>query len=141
MKMRDPVRKLSNNIGDVMKVIELERLFITGGKMGSNTRNISWDIEEAVLLMDLFIKIQSSTDKKYIDSKIIGLSKILNYRAKILHLKVTGTFRNPNGIRMKLQNLNYLMSTGQKGYLLCRQWTKEYTHFITKIEMNMIKYY
>lgn len=83
--------------------------------MDSNKQNISWDIEEEVLLMDLFIQIQASTDKEYIQNKILELSKYLNYRAKILNFKVTDTFRNPNGIRMKLQNLNYVMSNGQRG--------------------------
>jgi DNA-directed RNA polymerase alpha subunit len=75
---------------------------------------MKWDIEEEVLLIDLYFKIKQGCIED-IESAIDDLSNKLNDRAKKLQIKASINFRNTFGIKMKLQNLRYIDTKGEKG--------------------------
>lgn len=75
-------------------------------------RNIKWDREEIILLLDLYLRIRNEKfDKNH--PEIEKLIYLLNKRAKKLGLKTTDTYRNNTGIFMKLMNLRALDSDYQ----------------------------
>ena len=75
---------------------------------------MKWEFEEAVLLIDLFYytKLHNKTEN---ENAILELSSFLGNRAKQLGYDVDDKFRNLTGIKMKLQNIEYIASGGEQG--------------------------
>jgi len=75
---------------------------------------MKWDFEEAVLLIDLYYntKLHNRTEN---ENAIFELSLFLGNRATQLGYNVDDKFRNLTGIKMKLQNIEYIASGGEKG--------------------------
>jgi hypothetical protein len=75
---------------------------------------MKWDIEEVILLVDLYNKTKDvSTQKK--EELISNFSFLLINRAKLLNFDIDDKFRNIPGIKMQLQNIIYLVTDGKKG--------------------------
>lgn len=75
---------------------------------------MKWEFEEAVLLIDLYYytKLHNRTEN---ENAILELSSLLGNRAKQLGYNVDDKFRNLTGIKMKLQNIEYIASGGEQG--------------------------
>ena len=66
-------------------------------------RNHAWSRDELILALDLYLQHRASPPSK--DSKEIAeLSKFLNVMGTVLGRSTTETFRNTNGVYMKLMN-------------------------------------
>lgn len=75
---------------------------------------IKWHLEEAVMLVDLYKRVENSnTDIR--QKEIEKLSLLLNNRAKILKIDTDDKFRNINGIIMQLENIHYMDTKGAEG--------------------------
>lgn len=75
---------------------------------------LKWDLEEEVLLVDLYHSLKTVSNDERIQH-IRALSQMLNYRAKVLGIKIDSKYRNVEGIKMKLQNIEYFDSNGKHG--------------------------
>ena len=79
---------------------ELEKL---GFKISSPARNPDWTWDEHVLALEL-----DMADPKHLPGKsspkVIALSAFLNKLGERMGLRNSSTFRNPDGVAMKLQN-------------------------------------
>lgn len=74
---------------------------------------INWDFEEAVALVNCYINItEKGLDEQ---TEIQRLSEVLIKRADILGIEYNDVYRNTTGINMKLKNIEYLVTDGQKG--------------------------
>lgn len=79
-------------------------------------KNPPWDNEEELLLVDLYFELLSNNISiQKADNRISELSKLLNKRAKTLNMVVSDTFRNIEGIRMKLGNIQFIDTLGKCG--------------------------
>lgn len=69
---------------------------------------VPWNIEEAVALLDIYIKNGSKPNvpKKQLEQ----LSLIYCNRAKILGLNVDDKFRNLAGLKLQLQCIHYIVT-------------------------------
>ena len=72
-----------------------------------------WDIYEAVILIDAYLKVvgKKMTRKEAVKK----VSKQLRDRAKNEGIVIDGTFRNENGINMRFGELEYIFSGGDSG--------------------------
>lgn len=75
---------------------------------------MKWELEEEVLLVELYYKMKKGAIEN-IDCEVNALSILLNARADKLRLQKDDKFRNSVGIKMKLQNLTYIDTDGEKG--------------------------
>jgi 5-methylcytosine-specific restriction enzyme A len=70
-------------------------------------RNPNWSRDEVILALAFYMACNGNPpDKK--SAPILGLSDELNRLGRALHLTPGATFRNPNGVYMKLMNLRSL---------------------------------
>lgn len=67
-----------------------------------------------MLLVDLYL-YSKQNNKNDTDKAIESLSELLNHRAKELGYNVEDTYRNITGIKMKLQNIEFVFSKGETG--------------------------
>lgn len=66
-------------------------------------RNAVWSRDELILALDLYMRHRASPPGK--DSpEIAELSEVLNQLGAVLGQRTSGTYRNPNGVYMKLMN-------------------------------------
>lgn len=66
-------------------------------------RNVSWSRDELILALDIYMRYRVSLPAK--DSpEIEDLSEVLNMLGALLHQRASGTYRNKNGVHMKLMN-------------------------------------
>lgn len=66
-------------------------------------RNPKWNREELILALELYFDLKpSEIDSK--NEKVIALSKVLNKFPSYSNKNDASTFRNPNGVAMKLSN-------------------------------------
>ena len=79
---------------------ELQKL---GFEVSSPARNPDWTWDEHVLALELYM-----TDREHLPGKtspkVIALSELLNRLGERKGLRNSSTFRNPDGVAMKLQN-------------------------------------
>ena len=76
-------------------------------------KRIQWDIYEAVLLVDVYFQFQKiELERKYI---VEMLSHELRNKAINAGIKIDGVFRNTNGTNMRLYELLYIDTNGEKG--------------------------
>ena len=74
---------------------------------------INWDFEEAVALVNLYFKIESSPSNS--EMQIQRFHEILLNRAKLLGSITDDKYRNITGIKMKLQNIRFIVSEENTG--------------------------
>lgn len=67
-------------------------------------KRIDWTRDELILALELYLNEyrDKAPDDKH--KKIIVLSELLNQLARVLGIQTTDTYRNPNGVAMKLMN-------------------------------------
>lgn len=76
-------------------------------------KRIQWDIYEAVLLVDVYFQFQKiELERKHI---VEMLSHELRNKAINAGIKIDDVFRNMNGINMRLYELLYIDTNGEKG--------------------------
>lgn len=66
-----------------------------------------WQIEESIMLVDLYIRTLGA-DRERLKIEQEKLSRLLRNRAKILGMNINDTYRNYNGIEMRLKTIKYL---------------------------------
>lgn len=70
-------------------------------------RNAIWSRDELILALDLYLRHRASPPAK--DSpEIEELSEVLNQLGAVLGQRISGTYRNTNGVYMKLMNFRRL---------------------------------
>lgn len=74
---------------------------------------ISWDLEEAVALYDLYFRNCQSISPPI--NELRQLSAQLNRRAGILGINVEEKFRNISGLKMQLACIQYVVTNGERG--------------------------
>lgn len=81
-------------------------------------RNAHWSRDELILALDLYIRHRKSPPAKGA-AEIIELSQVLNALGTVLGQRESGTYRNENGVYMKLMNFRRLdpdyTADGRKG--------------------------
>lgn len=75
---------------------------------------MNWTMEEEIILVELYFRIR---EMNIVEKKIYinAVSNILKNRAQLLDLKTETYFRNLTGIEMKLLNIEFIETNGQKG--------------------------
>lgn len=66
-------------------------------------RNAAWSRDELILALDLYLRFRASPPGKHSD-EVIELSEFLNLMGQAVGQAANGTYRNPNGVYMKLMN-------------------------------------
>ena len=85
---------------------------------------IPWDQYEVALLIDAYNKIVNNPENR--TNIIQNLSVKLRNRAKnYLHIDINDTFRNFNGVNMRIGNIKYLFTNGLNGLSSGSQLDKE----------------
>ena len=79
----------------------------TGGEVHSSPRNPPWSRNELILALDLYLKLRGESIGTA-DADVAELSAFLRGLARVQGREGVGTFRNENGVRMKLMNLRRL---------------------------------
>ena len=74
----------------------------------------NWQLEETVMLVDLYFKILDLPAEQA-HAEIEALSVLLRRRAAILHRPIDERYRNISGIKLQLDSLRYLTSSGKEG--------------------------
>lgn len=74
---------------------------------------VKWDLEEAVMLYDLYFK--SGQTLAVNQQHLENLSISLNKRAKIKGFIVDEKFRNVNGLNMQIGCIHYVVTEGAEG--------------------------
>ena len=72
-----------------------------------------WDRHQVALLVDTYINIEKGIKNRR--DAIIELSELLRAHAIQQGIEISGTYRNISGISMRLEELRYLFSNGEKG--------------------------
>ena len=95
-----PLRSEEFSGGQAAAAGELQKL---GFEVSSPARNPDWTWDEHVLALELYM-----TDREHLPGKtspkVIALSALLNRLGERKGLRSSSTFRNPDGVAMKLQN-------------------------------------
>ncbi len=73
---------------------------------------VQWSQHETALLIDAYLKVINGAD---FDRTAKDLSITLRSYAKRKGMLIDDTYRNVNGIKMQLHNVQYLFTNGQKG--------------------------
>lgn len=76
------------------------------------TVRIPWNRYEIALLFDTYERASSGSD---INSEAVKLSESLRTLATCKGIPIDETYRNVNGMKMQLANVQYLFTSGQKG--------------------------
>lgn len=112
-------------------------------------RNPPWDNEEEILLVNLYFDLLSNNISiQNADIQIFKLSQFLNKRAKLLNMSVSDTFRNIQGIKMKLGNIQFVDTLGEYGLsgvsLMDKKYVEEYKtnnyQFAKNVHKIKVKY-
>lgn len=73
---------------------------------------ISWDQYEVALLFDAYEKVSQGAN---INDEATRLSVVLRHLAEQRGISIDETYRNVNGMKMQLANVQYLFTEGKKG--------------------------
>lgn len=68
-------------------------------------RNPPWSREEVILALDLYASVGAATSDS---PKVVALSELLRSRPGTESLRAVSSFRNPNGVSLKLGNFAFL---------------------------------
>ena len=74
---------------------------------------IKWNLEEAVVLLDLLLENGGSTSVQ--TERLLALSEMYKQKAKQAGVVFDKKYRNLPGLRMQLACLQYIISDGEKG--------------------------
>lgn len=74
---------------------------------------VPWDEEETVLLIDAYLQVEA--ERLPTKKAVSTLSYQLRQRAKQAGIEIDDVFRNENGIKMRLDEIQYLMTDGKSG--------------------------
>lgn len=77
-------------------------------------KRVKWDLEEAVVLLDFYIK--SGCTLNINRHKLEELSLVLNKRAKIKGIVVDEKFRNISGLSMQIGCIHYIATDGKERF-------------------------
>lgn len=75
---------------------------------------VNWDVEELVALVDVYER-ESSGLLQDLSEELESLSNVLVKRVDLLGIGHDEKYRNLNGLKMMYQNLQYVMSDGERG--------------------------
>ena len=78
-----------------------------GFPVASPTRNPAWTQDELILALELYMRRRPIIPGDA-DPEVIGLSQLLNQLGQLLRTAAAPTYRNANGVAMKLQNYRRL---------------------------------
>lgn len=96
-----------------------------GDHPGASGRNPPWTRDERILTLDLYLQNPRSPPGKA-SRPVIELSDTLNALGARLGTALGGTYRNPNGVYMKLMNLRSLDPTVRReGHVGLRRGAKQ----------------
>jgi len=84
-----------------------------GDKENGEMVKIRWELEEAIVLFDLYL--QNGSNPNISDEKLMKASYLYNKRAKKLGLLVDSKFRNLSGLKMQLGCVHYVVTKGKEG--------------------------
>ena len=76
--------------------------------------NRKWDQYEVALLVDTYVRIKDASQETYLQT-VEELSSLLRQYGRQQRITVDDTYRNINGIKMRLQNIRFLFSNGRVG--------------------------
>lgn len=100
------------------------------------SRRISWDCYEVALLLSSYKRVAEGFD---INTEIMKLSTALRNLAIRRGIRIDKTYRNLNGMKMQLANVQYLFTDGKKGLsgasAMIRQMYELYTTNPTEYQM------
>ena len=104
-------------------------------------RNQKWSEEEVILLIDLYFDLkQSNTAITDAREEIHILSELLRKLAIINGNDINETFRNENGITMKLNNIRYIDTLGNDGLSAYSDLDKNvYDQFVDNSDVMRIR--
>ena len=74
---------------------------------------VPWELEEAVVLMDLYFKHGSTLSIP--NDELLNLSNLYRNRATMLGIHVDDKFRNLSGMKMQLGCIHYVVTGGKEG--------------------------
>ena len=110
-----PLRSEEFSGGQSAAAGELRKL---GFEISSPARNPDWTWDEHVLALELYMNDPERLPGKT-SPKVIALSELLNRLGERKGLRNSSTFRNPDGVAMKLQNFKrfdpFYLEQGQSG--------------------------
>ena len=75
---------------------------------------VPWDKAETALLIDVYLRIEAG--QLPMQEAVSVLSHQLRYRAMKAGIKIDEVFRNENEIRMRLGEIQFLMTGGKLGF-------------------------
>ena len=73
----------------------------------------AWDQQETALLIETYVRIINNLQPR--KDSVSALSELLRSRARKKGLVIDAQFRNINGINLRLYELEYIFSDGQRG--------------------------
>ena len=76
-------------------------------------KKVNWDLEEAVVLYDLYFR--SGRTLKVAKNEIDILTCMYKKRAKDLGIVIDEKFRNYSGLRMQIGCIHYVVTCGKEG--------------------------
>jgi 5-methylcytosine-specific restriction protein A len=102
-----PLSAASFSGGDATVVQKLKQL---GFEVEELDRNPNWTRDELILALDLYFANPTNLPGKS-SAEILALSSLLNKMHRLTGGEISPTFRNPNGVYMKLMNIRALDPT------------------------------
>lgn len=108
----DEVKTWANSFASTLGT---PRVKYTPPKHKSNAKKrIDWTRDELILALELYLTEyrNKAADDKH--KKVVALSELLNQLAHVLGIQAADTYRNPNGVAMKLMNFRSIDPAFQK---------------------------
>mgnify|MGYP001078384147 CR=1 FL=1 len=99
-------------------------------------KRVKWDLEEAVVLLDFYIK--SGCTLNINRDKLEELSLVLNKRAKIKGIVVDEKFRNISGLSMQIGCIHYIATDGKEGFSNASKIFLRLMSYLKVIQLNLI---
>jgi len=91
---KETIKVISSKISQILTIALVENL-------KQLKKNPKWERDELILALDLYLKYRFSTPRS---TAIKELSDLLNSLGSVLGLRTDATYRNENGVSMKLMN-------------------------------------
>lgn len=105
-------------------------------------KNSSWKPEEEILLVNLYFELKAKgIDLSEADEQLKTLSASLSRYAKSYGFDVSTSFRNVAGIIMKMQNIEYIVTNGEKGLSSYSKLDKKVVDLFLNNKIKFKKYY
>lgn len=96
-------------------------------------KRVKWELEEAVVLFNLYFKNGSTLSVE--EEALRSLSRMYQKRAELLKLDTDSKFRNLSGLRLQLGCVHYVVTGGREGMSnASRLFYQTYELFLTDPE-------